>query len=336
MSVNDFIQTYLGVNQLLVQRQQLALANENARIARLQTIQGVAQNLYDRGAIPDLAQLAGDTAGGDLNSVLEATAPGAGITQRGLEGEGLAAATPEERHRLAEESITRGATGVGTFELNKEQFLDHLLKDYNPSVAMRGQLGQAFAAQTAAGMAPGQLALSTAIAGLPQGEISEGAGVQIGTRASAGDVLGAATQAAGIRAQETGQGLNYQLGLVNAKNDAARIAAGADAKMQDWRDPKFLMSQNVEILKELNQPNLPPGQVENWQRQLFANILAQQGMPLNPFPDIAPPREPGESDEAYRKKFEEAWSNFMTEYSGHPMNPRTVGGMITSWLQGGQ
>lgn len=322
-NVQDFIKTYMDVNQLLLQREQVALAQENARIARIGAVQAIGQQLYNRGAIGDLSALAGDTGGQgfDLRSILEGSAPAAGVTQRGLEGEGLQAATPEERSRLAAESLTRGATGGGRYQLNTEDFLNHLLQDYNPTTEMRQRLAAGLASKTATGMGEGQLAVSSALAGLPQPEITEAAGIDAGTRASAGDVLSATTQAAGIRAQETGQALQYKIAELNAQVDLRQSQIGADAKIGEWRDPGKLSDRIEQLSKTLAEnPNLPSQTVDFYQRQILANILAMKGSPLDPYRDINTPEE---------------LANWMKMFTGTSMNPRTISGIITNYIPGG-
>lgn len=332
MSVNDFINTYMSVNQLLLQRRQVAMAEENARIARIASVQGISQQFVDRNMIPQLGQIAGQTGGQfDLTGILEASGQGPGVTQRGLVTEGLAGATPAERERLASEALSRDVTGAGSYQLQTEQVLSNILGGTDITPAMRAKLGENLLSRTATGMNTGQLAAANAAAALPGNEQTEGAGIAMGTRASAGEVLNATVQTAGIRAQETGQALNWDIANRNMEIDKQRVAQGYDKTMGDWRDPKWLSEQITSAAGVLSKnPDLPQTTKDVYQRQIFSFIRAGKGGPLDPFWDVPSPRRPGESNDAYDKRASEEMAALMAQITNTPMNPRTVLGWMKS------
>lgn len=205
-TTNDLIQTALSVQGLMQNRQALEINRKNSLVNRLGMLQTIGQNIYDPIALLALAQgNQANTPGMDLQGILQGTAPGQGTMQRGLAQEGLAAADPTRRADLADEALTRNATGVGNAALVQEQLFSGLFEGFDASTDLTPDFQDALRANTISkittGQSRGQLAMGEALAGLSPEEQSYGAGIGIGTQLSAGDLQQAQIAAKGHELQ---------------------------------------------------------------------------------------------------------------------------------------
>jgi hypothetical protein len=200
-TVNDFLSTYFQIENVMMARREAELAEKNARINQLALLQGIRQQMVGAQPIADLAQFGQDQLGlqGNIGGMLQGTVPGQGAVGRSLESEGLQGLDPTRRGQIGEEAVTRAGAGQSSFGLNSEQFLDSLLNPRALADETFDEISAEFMSRLGTGQGLGQLSMSSALSQLTPEERQMGAGINMGTRLSAGEMQQGEIAAQGAR-----------------------------------------------------------------------------------------------------------------------------------------
>lgn len=258
--IGDYIQTFMGLKQLQNQSAQVA------EQARQDTMQGVniflqlARQTAHPGELAALADRFSELGVGSrdqLTSLLTNITPTeealrASQTQMGLRIAGGDTSGTAAERSLAQDTASNALTGQTQTQRAIGDRQRQALESVPGESAFGAFLNRAFTSQTLAGMTPGKATIDALMMGLPVPELTQAAGVAIGTRLGAGDNAQLQTQQANNRlgwAQLADESAWHagQLGLEQAK--FKMMAKKAEAGGLDPQDYVALITAKTQLIK---------------------------------------------------------------------------------------
>jgi hypothetical protein len=321
--MQDFMQTYMMMQNIRQTQEQLRMQAVRDKAGALSILDNVLANVTDPDARNQVVAALETDFGfspGQLSAFATGRTSTAAAQAAGASERGTAALPMEVAADLESRAAYQVMGGISPFGAAMEERTLSGIDDLegqgigvNPIMAMRELFGQT----------PGQFAVDQQIPELSQPELEEAAGISIGTRADAGNVLGATGQAAAIRASEQGNILDY-----NARM-AQLMAAQQSGEIP--RDPslsaKDLGDDIISMMGQLREGGLGASGEDFIQRSISSRAIALINHPLNPYPDIYPGNPmPGETQEQHLQR---AIQEVVQRITGQRMsNKRTIGEVL--------
>lgn len=332
-TVNDFMQTYMMIENIKNTRTQLEQQAMRDRAGAFSILDSALANITDPAARQQVVSAIETDFGfeaGQLAPFATGRIASGAAQQAGAVEAGLAAMPMEERGALSNVAAYRALGGMTPTGMRLEQRTGDLMLGGIDSMEQRGiGVDEIMAMRQLFGQSPGQFAVDQATAGLPGNELTEIAGIQGGTRASAGDVLSATGQAAAIRANTQGQMLDYSLGLAGLNQRAQELAAATQAEGRPVASAKELTDNIISMVGQLREGGELGGGGEQFLQGMIAtHALTLMHGPLNPFPDLdAGPKRQGETDQQYAARLQAVTNEAVTRILGtQNTRPQATGG----------
>lgn len=182
-TIQDFINSYLQINSLLLQREAEKRQQMTAKTLQLSSLTNIAQ--LDPSSQGALAQLGEDLGVGSQDALLaiwKNLAPGQGVIERTAEKRGYESATAAERAEMERQAASRATTGARTAQRTSENVTEQVLTSGAETADknLMENLGRASLVQQFAG-GPVNFALGQ----LPQERLGIAALIQSGLQMSA-------------------------------------------------------------------------------------------------------------------------------------------------------
>lgn len=268
-SINDFIQTFMGMAQLQNQQEQTDNARKAQAVQGVNTFMTIARQTADpmllTGLVDRFAAL-GVAPKDELLQILQNVTPtGEALKAYGTRQGMLQAAgaptdsTTSESQTLNRETANTELTGQNSGQLATQGLIKDLIDKIPRSGANADMMATALGTKTAAGLSPGQLVLDHALSVLPQNEITQGAGIQMGTRMSAPQDANNQLGWANLREENrknTQYGALQEAGL-NVDLQKAGMAANSKAGAQE-HIPNLLATKEQLVSKLTDSKSPPP------------------------------------------------------------------------------
>jgi hypothetical protein len=167
--IDSFVNTFFAAEDLRNKRQQLELMEQNSMMDRV----NVAANISAMIANPEMRQSLGFVVGGDevlqdeINQMLQAISPGAGVLQRFAAAQGFAALGQQERENVERIGAVQETTGLTPSGVQTENFLEQLMSFDEADSEELQRLARARRSVLATQQTPGQLARDLTVADMP-------------------------------------------------------------------------------------------------------------------------------------------------------------------------